>query len=167
MERIVMSGRFFYKYRGIIALPAFLLLLYFSKPESRQVLSHILIICGLLIRFWASGYIGEKARTKELKAEYRISNGPFGILRHPLYIGNFFLVSGTVLLYNPPLWFKIIIIAIFLIEYTIIIIAEETHLKRIPVCRLKFSFRNVKSEIQTFLVMAVIYLIYLWVLRRI
>ncbi len=118
------------------------------------------------MRLWASGYIGEKARTRELQAEYRIINGPYRIVRHPLYIGNFFLVSGTVFLYNPPLWFKIIIITIFLIEYTIIIIAEETYLKRIPVRRIKFSFRSVKSEIQTVLVMAVIYLIYLWILRR-
>ncbi|MEO0122750.1 MAG: methyltransferase [candidate division WOR-3 bacterium] len=139
-------------------------MLYFSKPNSTFFLSHILIISGLSIRLWATGYIGEKARTKELNAFYRIVSGPYRILRHPLYIGNFFLVMGTVFLYNPPFWLKIIIILAFLIEYSIIIITEEEYLKGLPALIIKFSFKKLKFELSTILIMVVIYLIYFWIL---
>ncbi len=154
------SGKFFYKYRGIIGVFVFLLMFYFSKPNYENFLSHILIIFGLLIRLWGAGCIGEKSRTQELSALYRIISGPYRILRHPLYIGNFFLVMGTVFLYNPPKCLKILIIMAFLIEYSIIIAAEEKHLKGLPTRIIKFSFKNLKSELSTILIMTAIYLIY-------
>jgi protein-S-isoprenylcysteine O-methyltransferase Ste14 len=53
-----------------------------------------LIVLGLVIRLWASGYI-EKSRKLAIC-------GPYAFVRNPLYVGNFLLVAGfTFLAYNP------------------------------------------------------------------
>ncbi|MEO0094472.1 MAG: methyltransferase [candidate division WOR-3 bacterium] len=160
MNSFVKLGRFFYRYRSLIAVLFFLLLLILGKPVCNTVLPHIFIICGIVIRVCAAGYIGEKSRGKEIRTEYRIVNGPYRILKHPLYIGNFFLVLGTICLFNPPNWLKLCLILAFLLEYSIIIFAEEEYMKDLPVHNIKFSVTNLKSEFSTIIVLAAIYFLY-------
>ncbi|MEO0185144.1 MAG: methyltransferase [candidate division WOR-3 bacterium] len=152
-------GRFFYRWRNVIAIPFFLLLLILGNPEHQVVLPHLFVFLGIGIRLWSAGYIGEKSRGKEIKAEYRIINGPYRISRHPLYVGNFFLVLGTILLYNPALWFGLLLIVCFVLEYSVIVFAEEQHLKNFPAKQVKFHCSNLKGEISTIIVLIVIYLI--------
>jgi hypothetical protein len=158
---IAALGRFFYRRRSFIAVPFFLLLIFFSRPDEKIILPHFFILPGLILRLWATGYIGEKSRGKELTAEYRIISGPFGYFRHPLYIGNFLLVLGVIFLYNPPVWLGTTLVAIFLFEYSMIIYVEEKTLKRLPTRNVRFSIKNLKSEFSTWGVMLSIYLIYL------
>ncbi len=158
---IAALGRFFYRQRSFIAVLFFSLLIFFGGPDEKAILPHLFIISGLFMRLWATGYIGEISRGKEVTAEYRIVSGPFGFFRHPLYIGNFLLVLGVIFLYNPPFWFGMILVAMFLFEYLIIIYVEEKTLKSLPTKNVRFSIKNLKGEFSTWGVMLIIYLIYL------
>lgn len=118
------------------------------------------------MRLWGSGYIGKLARNIELFNDYRIKSGPYRILRHPLYIGNFFLVLGTILFFNPFVLLKFLLLILFVFEYSIIVIAEEYVLKNKPTRFVKFSGKNIVSEFSTILVIIVIYLIYFAIKER-
>jgi|UniRef100_A0A7V3VUK9 hypothetical protein len=158
MPLIVKIGIFLYYYRSLIAIPFFILLFFFKNPDN-NLLPHLFIISGVLLRLWSSGYIGKKARSRTPTAECRIKGGPYTIFKHPLYIGNFFLVLGTVLLYNPPLWLKFFLIFAFIFEYSIITIAEEYNLKGLNVCYAKFCYKNMVSEFSTIMIIGIIYLL--------
>jgi len=55
---------------------------------------------GVVVRLWASGCVK--------KNEELATDGPYGFVRHPLYVGNFLIGSGFALasgfLYILPLW---------------------------------------------------------------
>ncbi|MEO0135963.1 MAG: methyltransferase [candidate division WOR-3 bacterium] len=153
-------GRLFYRYRGIIATPFFILLLFLHRAQPTSPLPHLLIIIGLALRIWTSGYIGIISRSQEIAGEYKIVNGPYFFFRHPLYLGNFFLVLGTILLFNPPCGLKILLVLIFLFEYATIILAEEDYLKGLPPVKVRFSWKKSRTELSTIIVLGIIYLIY-------
>lgn len=159
MQRIVVFGRLLYRFRSLIVLPFFVFLVISGSPKIKNITPHFLILSGIVIRLWASGYIGLISRNKKIAGEYRVINGPYQFFSHPLYLGNLFLVLGTILLFNPPLWYGLVLIIIFLVEYTIITIAEENHLKDLPAKKVNFSFRNLRGEISTIIVIGIIYFI--------
>ena len=178
-DRILNLGRFFYRYRAVIAVPFFILLVLLSNPlaskltnnihpllfpppfRARIMKGDILILLGMAIRIWAAGYIGPKSRSSGFLTDCRIINGPYQYLKHPLYIGNFFLVLGVVVLYNPPVWLATLLLIVFLTEYAVIIIAETSYLKHLSPRAMPFSWQNVSSEISTTVVVALIYSIFL------
>ncbi len=160
--KIVRVGRVFYKYRAVIAVPFFIVLVVLSRlPHSLYILSYLLIVTGLLLRIWAAGYIGARSRKKEFSADFVVINGPYHYLKHPLYLGNFFLVVGVVFLFNPPPWLTILLIALFIVEYSMIIYSEMNYLKSLSKKRVKFKLINIKGEISTTLILLIIYLVYL------
>lgn len=165
MQKIIAFGRLLYRYRGLIALPFFAFLVITGNPEMKNIIAHLLIVLGIIIRLWASGYIGSISRGYEINGDYRVINGPYKIFPHPLYLGNLFLVLGTIVLFKPPLWYGLVLVVIFLVEYSIITIAEKNHLKKLPEKRVRFSFGNLKGEISTIIVIGIIYFIYYLVQR--
>ena len=126
-----------------------------------QIVSIIFIIAGILLRIWAAGYIGTESRENKFTTAYVITSGPYRYLRHPLYLGNFSLVIGVILLFNPTIWFAILLIALFCIVYSMIIFGELHYLKNFPEKKVKFKLINTKGEISTIFIMGIIYLIYL------
>jgi hypothetical protein len=84
-----------------------------------------LVVAGLAVRFWAMGYIGAEARTREVGVDTRISAGPFSLFRHPLYLGNSLLVCGMLVALHPSRVVGLAVFVLFAIEYTFIIVAEE------------------------------------------
>lgn len=159
MQMVVAFGRLLYRHRSLIALPFFAFLVILGRPEIKNTIPHLLILLGIIIRLWASGYIGSISRGYEISGDYRVIDGPYKILRHPLYLGNLFLVLGTILLFNPPVWYRRTLIIIFIIEYSIISIAEKNHLTNLPGKKVNFSFHNLKGEISTIIVIIIIYFI--------
>jgi len=103
-------GRFLFRWRGVIGVLAFGVVFWLARPTFGSCLLGLpFILAGLATRFWASGYIGIEGRVREIGASRRIASGPYRLLRHPLYIGNFLLVG-------------------FVAEYGLIVAAEERDL---------------------------------------
>ncbi|MBA7499381.1 hypothetical protein ES705_04070 [subsurface metagenome] len=157
---MIRFGEFLYKYRAVIAVLFFIILILFSKPRHLLMLPGIFIIIGLMLRIWAAGYIGKASRENKYTTRYAVVNGPYHYLKHPLYLGNFFLVSGVILLFSPPSWLGVLIIILFIFVYLIIIYSELNYLKGLSKKEMKFKWINTRGEISTIVVMIVIFLIY-------
>jgi protein-S-isoprenylcysteine O-methyltransferase Ste14 len=94
--------------RQIIGL---LLSVYFaviSQPIAWALyLGTVFVIIGVVIRMWASGFI---MKNKELA-----TNGPYALVRHPLYVGNILIVYGFA--GASGIWWTFLIATVFFFFY--------------------------------------------------
>lgn len=171
------SGNWLFKRRGW--LPIFLIfsglvVMYFVNRQAilfntREELIFLGIsLCGEAIRIVTVGHAAKNTSGRN-SAEGQIADeinvtGIYSIVRHPLYLGNFFIWLGPTL-FLRSLWFIVIFCLVFWIYYERIMFAEEQFLRRkfgdaydkwsetvkafIPVfkkyipAKLSFSFRKV------------------------
>jgi protein-S-isoprenylcysteine O-methyltransferase Ste14 len=124
-------GRFLYRYRSLTPVPLLFVLLFFSEPTPVSLgLGAIVTVCGEVIRFISVGYTGLTTRSKNVQTNILVTNGPYGFVRNPIYLGNFFLSLGIVITANSFFpWFIVIYIILFSIQYFYIIKYEERFLK--------------------------------------
>lgn len=185
---MVKIGTFLYHWRGLIGFTTFWFAWLFSHPNLITIFVSLpFIIIGLLLRFWAIGYIGKESRSNSLKAKSLVTDGPYNYIRNPLYLGNFFLTLGVILALNLAVYLLILIIVLFWVYYSIIIKTEQDfllkqfgeeyqsyqgktgaifpkHLTKQVTCPIKkrYSFCNAMNELQTLIILIIIYgLIYL------
>lgn len=137
------TGNKLFKYRGqipallfIAAIPAILLYNYdwLSPVHNFIFLSLSLTSCGLgfFIRAMTVGTTpkGTSGRnTEEQVAETVNQKGIYSIVRHPLYLGNFFIWFG-IIIFTANIWFMIIFCLVFWIFYERIMFAEERFLEK-------------------------------------
>lgn len=119
-------------------------LLVFLLGEGGDILSGLLLIsAGLVWRFVAAGYIGKDARSPFIEAKRVVKEGSYGIMRHPLYVGNGLLVGGVILLFNPPpfVWVSVILGFVFL--YGLIAREEEKKMLR----QFTWEYREYKRSV--------------------
>jgi protein-S-isoprenylcysteine O-methyltransferase Ste14 len=79
-------------------------------------------VLGQLFRIYAAGYI---FKNKELA-----SNGPYALVRHPLYLGNFLILGGFTLA-AANAYVLIGVMVFFLVWYPAAIAYEDSKLERI------------------------------------
>jgi protein-S-isoprenylcysteine O-methyltransferase Ste14 len=87
---------------------------------------------GLAIRAWTVGHTpkGTSGRTTSgQEAETLNTTGMYSIVRHPLYLGNFFMGLG-IALFAHLWWLVLIYILTFWIYYERIMFAEEAYLSK-------------------------------------
>ena len=144
-------------------MPFFVMLVLLSRPVVRPALAYTLIIVGIVIRLWAAGYIGVSARTASFDTRYRITDGPYRFLKHPLYAGNLLLVTGVTILFNPPLFFALSVTVLYIVIYGMIIMSEHLYIMNLPEKKADFQFKNCAGEISTSIVVVVILLIHIFV----
>jgi protein-S-isoprenylcysteine O-methyltransferase Ste14 len=125
-------GKFLFKYRSFLPIPYFLFLLIFIEFNLFNfLLGGFLVIIGLLIRYFSQGFAGDWMRGDEIEADYLLCEGLYSIMRHPLYLGNFFigfgftLISGFFLIYLLPFYS-----IVFFIYYYLIVKEEENYLEK-------------------------------------
>lgn len=86
----------------------------------------LVALSGLAIRVFAVGFapcaFGRSSGSQ--KAPTLDSTGLYSVLRHPLYVGNFFIFVGCVLLLKSDLFF-LFAVALYLAYYERIVLAEE------------------------------------------
>jgi hypothetical protein len=124
-------GRFLFRWRGVIGVLAFGVVFWLARPTLGSCLIGVpFLLVGLASRFWASGYIGIEGRASEIGARQRLAGGPYRLLRHPLYIGNFLLVVGMLFALRPALWLSAVVLVGFIVEYGLIVAAEERDLRQ-------------------------------------
>lgn len=157
---IIKLGQFLFKYRAWIAVPFFILLVIFARPGHIRIIPYGMILIGLALRFWAAGHVGQKARAIGFTTGCRIMNAPYKYLKHPLYLGNFFLVLGIVILFSPATWLAVLIMILFLLIYALIITGEMDYLKGLPEKTVQFKLTNCKGEISTIIIVMIILIIH-------
>jgi protein-S-isoprenylcysteine O-methyltransferase Ste14 len=149
-------GRDLFRYRAVIGTVAFVLLALAAVPVHSPA-GHVCVLLGLAVRTWAAGYIGVDARERKFGGEYVITNGPYRLLKHPLYIGNFFLVAGVLLLFNPPFWMGLLYVILYVSMYGAILFSEVEYMKGKTARETNFNLKNLRGEVSTWVVVLVVY----------
>jgi len=119
------SGRWVFDNRGVIAhVPLFLAL--FSRREEALSLAVswaiglVLLSSGMALRIWAQSYIHHR-----LKMPLGLTtNGPYQIVRNPLYIGNILICTSAMFFAMLP-WAAPFILAWCFVVYSIVVRYEE------------------------------------------
>lgn len=144
VDSLEKSGNWLFRNRGQIPVILFILaipIVYFTNisylsDEARQILTIVSITLsalGFVIRAISIGTtpIGTSGRnTKEGQvAESLNTKGIYSMVRHPLYLGNYFMWIGIVL-FTFNFAFVIIVSLLFWLYYERIMFAEERFLER-------------------------------------
>jgi protein-S-isoprenylcysteine O-methyltransferase Ste14 len=157
VKKFKTAGQVLYYHRAWIAIPFFVVLVIFSQPHNSCMLPIMFMLIGMTIRIWAAGYIGTSARGNTFSGQHMIISGPYRYLKHPLYCGNFFLVLGGIVLFNPPVVLAILLLILFIVEYTLIVVSEQHYVQSLPKKKAHFTVTNIRGEFSTIIVLVVMY----------
>lgn len=115
-------------------LPVPFLLVALIAPAHLTVTNWIiggaLVVLGEWIRMSGVAAAGTVTRRRSRDVQRLVTYGIFGWVRNPLYVGNFFIWMGFVVI-SGVLWFLPLAIVIFAVEYTLIVSYEEGVLESI------------------------------------
>jgi len=147
-EEFEKKGLWLFRYRGI--LPVIILFIglaiylmtklhpgtYFlegTDGETYYFYSCLAVsLFGLVIRVYTVGYTPDNTsgrNVKEQVADTLNTTGIYSTVRHPLYLGNFFMWVGAALL-TGNLWFVVAFCLVYWVYYERIMFAEEQFLRR-------------------------------------
>lgn len=87
------------------------------------------LISGELIRIWALSHAGKWTRSRRLKAPRLVTTGPYAYIRHPIYVGNFLIGLGMVVI-SEALVFIPVFLVLFAAQYRAIVFEEERFLSK-------------------------------------
>jgi len=130
------NGNWLFRYRSYLPILLLPLIIYSLSiinniPHSILLTSAILTsILGQIIRILTIAYVplGTSGRNTTMqRAKYLNQYGIYSIVRHPLYLGNFFMYLGP-FIYSANFYFIFIYILLFIIYYERIMFAEEDFL---------------------------------------
>ncbi len=142
-EEFEKSGNWLFRWRSFLPLILYVLasIIIVLDADSHQpiynfqwaIICLIISMSGQTIRAITIGYTpkGTSGRnTKEGQvAEVLNTKGIYSTVRHPLYLGNFFMWLG-IIMYVGNHWFTVICILLFWLYYERIMLAEEQFLRR-------------------------------------
>jgi len=143
IEEMDNTGNWLFQRRSYLPIVMYLFgaLVLYLEPESNFVLPTSLtwgLIClgvsfiGIVIRAIVIGYIPKATsgrNTSGQVAETVNTRGIYSIVRHPLYLGNFFMWLG-IILYVGNVWFCIVSCLLFWLYYERIMFAEEIFMQK-------------------------------------
>jgi protein-S-isoprenylcysteine O-methyltransferase Ste14 len=142
-EQMELHGNILFKYRGVLPIALLPFTLYFHYKQFPQLgdwamtyeqylwLCLGVVLFGQIIRFYTLGYVapGTSGRnTSKQVADTFNSTGIYSIVRHPLYVGNFFMGLGVAML-SHDVMFTIIYVLLFWVYYERIMLAEESYIR--------------------------------------
>lgn len=130
-------GNVLFQYRSFTPIPLIVLVFIIFKPVDLgngnvfiNVFGFMVSLIGEFVRVIAVGYAhsGTSGRESFLKADALNTTGIYSLVRNPLYIGNFLIFSGLVMVF-ANFWAEMAA-AVFLIgQYYFIILCEEDFLR--------------------------------------
>jgi len=142
LEEFESSGNWLFKHRSYLPLLVFglipLALMSFTPMHDRAATQAWEIFClcislaGLGVRVYTVGHApkGTSGRnTTKQVADVLNTTGMYSIVRHPLYVGNFFMWFGVSMFFHEW-WFSAIIGLVYWVYYERIMFAEEAFLRR-------------------------------------
>ena len=76
-----------------------------------DVVGVLVALAGQALRAVVIGlaYIKRGGRNKEITADRLVSEGVFAHSRNPLYVGNFLIVTGLLIVWNSPLAYAVVL----------------------------------------------------------
>ncbi len=137
-SRIVRFGDFVFRHRDLLPVPFIVVaiaVLVFTRPTftagpARALLlgaGALVVLLGESIRVWAVGYSGGTTRSRSLIADRLVTEGPYAIVRNPLYAGNFLIAIGFSIMANAVVVIPLVALY-FIMEYYPIVRREEAFL---------------------------------------
>lgn len=153
---IVRFGDFVFKHRDTLPVPFIIIavaVLVLARPSftgvgARLVLfsmGTLMALSGEAIRVWAVGYSGGTTRSRSLIADRLVTEGPYSIIRNPLYAGNFLIALGFSVMANAVIVIPLVVLY-FITEYYPIVRREESFLLE----RFGSSYREYASAVPRF-----------------
>ena len=125
-------GNWLFKNRGWLGLPFFLVAVIFAKAHLTLFLCGVLLVLlGESVRWASVAFSGPTTRSKKVEAPRLATQGPYALVRNPIYWGNFFIGLGMTVssaAFWP--WLAFVFVFVFWLEYIPIILAEENYLKQ-------------------------------------
>ncbi len=144
-EELEKQGDYLFKYRGqlplIILFAAIGIFVYkkiYSIPLSTELsdtyilTSFAISLVGFFVRVYTVGHTPDRTsgrNTKQQVAEALNTTGSYSMVRHPLYVGNYFMWFGLSML-TCNVWFIAVFTLIYWVYYERIMYAEEQFLRR-------------------------------------
>jgi len=144
-EEFEEQGNVLFKYRGVLpfliiaaGLAFFVHTVNHIDPDRRSIFETsypifciLIILIGMVIRIIAVGY--SAANTSGRNTEGQLADdlnttGIYSMLRHPLYLGNYFMWLGFAML-PQNIWFVLLFTMIYQLYYERIMFAEEQFLR--------------------------------------
>lgn len=147
IEEMDKQGNFLFRYRGV--LPILILvpgLVYFAFEQNKvflegkpdflpqglvQAIALAICLIGFAIRIYTVGHTPRNTSGRNTKAQVADelnTSGVYSLVRHPLYLGNFFMWLGVSVL-TMNFWFILAFVLIFWVYYERIMFAEEYFLR--------------------------------------
>jgi len=172
MEKIFISlGKFFFKYRNGLFPIIYLCLVVFTKPAlflgdaqlDRYVraLGVLIVVVGQIFRMLVIGfaYIRRGGKDGKVFAKSLVQTGFYAHVRHPMYVGNYLIMIGFILLYGS-LWAYVVVLPFFTLVYYSLVKNEEFYLKETfgqeyedyttKVNRFIPNFRGIKKSLDSY-----------------
>ncbi len=125
-------GAVLFRNRSWLPVPFLLVTLLAPSHASwyNWIAGFVLIFVGEMIRLAGVAGAGTVTRRRSRDVQRLVNYGVFGWVRNPLYVGNFFIWMGFVVI-SGVLWFLPLAIVIFAVEYSLIVAYEEGVLESI------------------------------------
>lgn len=137
----IRTGDFFFKYRNLLFPTLLVSLFVITKPvheylgmawleEIKDIAAVLVVLAGLALRGAVIGYayIKRGGLNKQVYADTLVTQGFFGACRNPLYVGNFIIYFGVLLMHGAPL-VVLVGMLFFTFVYSAIVAAEEFFLR--------------------------------------
>ncbi|MEP7146355.1 MAG: isoprenylcysteine carboxylmethyltransferase family protein [bacterium] len=120
------------------------------KPTLPSILiGYAIALCGEAIRIWSVSLAGSETRTTSgVGGTYLVTQGPYSIVRNPLYVGNILIYTGIgIMSFALFPYLQVFAFLFFSFQYYCIILAEENFLST------KFAgvFEEYKRTVNRFL----------------
>jgi len=123
LRHIVREIRYHEASRQLLGILLVVVFSIFAKPLLPLFYAGVpLVVAGVAVRLWASGHIK--------KNKILATDGPYGFVRHPLYVGNILILAGFVLC-SGLWWAAAAAGAFFLLYYPTAIEYEDRKLESI------------------------------------
>ena len=125
-------GSWIFRQRSWLPVPLALVLIFVRRGEVTApwvlVSGGLVVLGGQVLRLWGVRHIGAISRTRANRYGPFISAGPYALVRNPLYVGNWLLWTGLVIM-SGLLWMLPIAWALFALQYGAIVHWEEECLR--------------------------------------